>query len=51
MKDIIQYNSIESYFKAISKELQNKEKRRKMILKGEWAKLFDKLRSVYFIFE
>lgn len=51
MKDIFQYNSIESYFKAISKELHTKEKRKKVVLTREWAKQFDKLRGVYFIFE
>lgn len=51
MKDIFKYNSIESYFKAISKDLHKKEKRKKVILKREWAKQFDKLRGVYFIFE
>ena len=51
MKDIFQYNSIESYFKAISKELHKKEKRKTVILTREWTKQFDKLRGVYFIFE
>lgn len=51
MKDIFQYNSIESYFKAISKELYKKEKKKKIILTREWTKQFDKLRGVYFIFE
>jgi len=51
MKDIFQYNSIDSYFKAISKELHKEEKRKKVILTREWTKQFDKLRGVYFIFE
>jgi len=51
MKDIFHYNSIESYFNAISKELHKKEKRKKVVLTREWAKQFDKLRGVYFIFE
>lgn len=51
MKDIFQYNSIESYFKAISKELHKKKNRKKVILTREWAKQFDKLKGVYFIFE
>src|SRR5690606_7090121 len=51
MKDIFQYNSIESYFKDISKELNKKEKQKKIILKREWTKQFDKSRGVYFIFE
>lgn len=51
MKDIFQYNSIESYFKAISKELHKKESRKKVVLTRAWTKQFDKLRGVYFIFE
>jgi|WetSurMetagenome_2_1015567.scaffolds.fasta_scaffold17937_1 hypothetical protein len=51
MKDIFQYSSIESYFKGISKELTKKEKRKQVILTRKWAKQFDKLKGVYFIFE
>jgi len=51
MEDIFQYRSIESYFKAISEELHKKEKRKKVTLTREWAKQFDKLKGVYFIFE
>ena len=51
MKDIFQYNSIVSYYRAISKELLKKENRKKVILTREWTKQFDKLRGVYFIFE
>jgi hypothetical protein len=49
MKDIFQYDSIESYFKDILKELYKKEKRKQVYLTREWAKQFDKLRGVYFI--
>lgn len=51
MKDIFQYISIESYFKGISKELFNKDKRKQVTLTRAWVKQFDKLRGVYFIFE
>lgn len=51
MNYIFQYNSIESYFKAISKELHKNGNRKKVILTREWAKQFNKLKGVYFIFE
>jgi hypothetical protein len=51
MKDIFQFNTIESYFKAISKELQKKGNRKKMVLTREWTRQFEKLKGVYFIFE
>jgi hypothetical protein len=51
MKDIFQYDSIESYFKDILKELYKKEKRKQVNLTREWARGFDKLKGVYFIFE
>lgn len=51
MKDFFKYNSIESYFKAIFKELYKESNRKKLVLNRLWSKQFDKLRGVYFIFE
>jgi hypothetical protein len=52
MINIFEFNSRESYFKAIFEELIKKENRRSLNLTRAWAKQFEKYSSgVYFIFE
>lgn len=51
MKGIFEFDSVDSYFRAIYEELYKKENRRSLELTRTWAKDFDNLPGVYFIFE
>jgi hypothetical protein len=51
IKDIFQYKTIDSYFKAIFVELSKSGNKRNVVLTRTWSKQFDKMRGVYFIFE
>lgn len=51
MLDIFQFNSLESFYKAILEELLKKDNRKKIALTRIWTKQFNAQKGVYLIFE